>query len=121
MISLRNLREPEIDEYDIEVITYTSKVLWCLNRRWTREYVNVTLQHWDLEGAEVTFYKLLTNKYDNRNGWASLQFSASDRTVTGRRRVATPANIFPSASIRLSGDLGVTGSSLLGATLMMWN
>ena len=27
-----------------------------------------------------TYYKLLTNKYDNMNGWPSLQFSSNDRT-----------------------------------------
>ena len=28
----------------------------------------------------IETYKLLTNKYDNRNGWPSLQFSSNDRT-----------------------------------------
>ena len=28
----------------------------------------------------IETYKLLTNKYDNKNGWPSLQFSSIDRT-----------------------------------------
>ena len=31
-------------------------------------------------GDMIETYKLLTNKYDNRNGWPSLQFSSSDCT-----------------------------------------
>ena len=31
-------------------------------------------------GDMIETYKLLTNKYDNRNGWPSLQFSSNDRT-----------------------------------------
>ena len=39
-----------------------------------------TLRFRRCRGDMIETYKLLTNKYDNRNGWPSLQFSSNDRT-----------------------------------------
>ena len=36
----------------------------------------------------IETYKLLTNKYDNRNGWPSLQFSSSDGTKGNDMKLA---------------------------------
>ena len=39
-----------------------------------------TLRFRRCRGDMIETYKLLTNKYDNRNGWPALQFSSNDRT-----------------------------------------
>jgi len=45
-------------------------------------------------------YKMLTNKYDNRNGFLSLQFSSSDRTRGNDMKLVKSHVIYDSIIIR---------------------